>query len=168
MVAQEVEEQLEQVYEIDYQLQRLDVCEDGAMNVLKGIQVPLMHMHMHLSMCCPYNSQCTRMAFPAPVSACLIVAECTRTHEAAVAHLACSNAQKCFTAAQEELVGMALMRPEADAALAQRSTVQAAKAARRRKEEPRKQFREATTPNGLQVCSCAHWQQDASKNSDVI
>ena len=51
VMAQEVEEQLEQVYEIDYQLQRLDAREDGAMNVLKGIQVPL--MHMHLSMCCP-------------------------------------------------------------------------------------------------------------------
>ena len=51
MMAQEVEEQLEQVYEIDYQLQRLDVREDDAMNVLKGIQVPL--MHVHFSMCCP-------------------------------------------------------------------------------------------------------------------
>lgn len=63
---------------------------------------------------------------------------------------------------------MGLMKPEADAALAQRSAVQAARAARRRKEEPRKQFREATTPNGLQVCSFAHWQHDASENSDVI
>lgn len=62
MMTQEVEEQLEQVYEIDYQLQRLDVREDDAMNVLKGIQVPL--MHMHLSMCCPAAATANAPAWP--------------------------------------------------------------------------------------------------------
>ena len=36
---QEVEEDLEEVYAIDEQLRRLDAREEGAMDVLKGIQV---------------------------------------------------------------------------------------------------------------------------------
>ena len=50
------------MYEIDYQLQRLDAREDGAMNVLKGIQVPL--MHMHLSMGCPAATTAHAPAWP--------------------------------------------------------------------------------------------------------
>ncbi len=46
---------------------------------------------------------------------------------------------------------MKLMKVEADAALAQKSAAQAARVARRRKEEVRKEFRMATTPNGLEV-----------------
>ena len=46
---------------------------------------------------------------------------------------------------------MGLMKVEADAALAQKSAAQAARASRRRKEEVRKEFRMATTPNGLEV-----------------
>lgn len=52
---------------------------------------------------------------------------------------------------QEELVGLSLMKPEADAALAQKSAAQAARAARRRKDTALKEFRSATTPNGLEV-----------------
>ena len=43
------------------------------------------------------------------------------------------------------------MKPEADAALQQKSAAQAARAARRHKTEARKEFRSAITPNGLQV-----------------
>ncbi len=46
---------------------------------------------------------------------------------------------------------MGLMKVEADAALAQKSAAQAARAARRRKEEVRKECRMATSPNGLEV-----------------
>ena len=46
---------------------------------------------------------------------------------------------------------MGFMKQEADAALAQKSASQAARIARRRKEEIQKEFRIATTPNGLQV-----------------
>lgn len=49
---------------------------------------------------------------------------------------------------------MGIMKVEADAALAQKSAAQAARAARRRKEEVRKEFRVAMTPNGLEVGSC--------------
>lgn len=52
---------------------------------------------------------------------------------------------------QEDLVRMGFMKQEADAALAQKSASQAARVARRRKEEVQKQFRMATTPNGLEV-----------------
>ena len=43
------------------------------------------------------------------------------------------------------------MKPEADAALKQKSAAQAARAARRHKTEARKEFRSAITPSGLQV-----------------
>ena len=46
---------------------------------------------------------------------------------------------------------MGIMKVEADAALAQKSAAQAARAARRRKEDVRKEFRMATSPNGLEV-----------------
>ena len=45
------------------------------------------------------------------------------------------------------------MKPEADAALKQKSAAQAARAARRHKTDTHKDFRSAITPNGLQV-SC--------------
>ena len=62
-------------------------------------------------------------------------------------------------AVQEDLVRMGLMKVEADAALAQKSAAQAARAARRRKEEVRQEFRMATTPNGLEVAnSCICWK----------
>ena len=46
---------------------------------------------------------------------------------------------------------MGFMKQEADAALAQKSASQAARVARRRKEVIQKEFRMATTPNGLEV-----------------
>ena len=39
LCVQEVQEDLDEVYAIDEQLQRLDAREEGAMDVLKGIQV---------------------------------------------------------------------------------------------------------------------------------
>ena len=50
------------MYEIDYQLQRLAAREDGAMNVLKGIQVPHAHARVNVLPSC-HNCPCTRMAF---------------------------------------------------------------------------------------------------------
>ena len=59
----------------------------------------------------------------------------------------------CLHGIQEELVAMGIMRPSADAALAARSAMRAAKSARRLKEaQQKREFRRFTTPNGLQVC----------------
>lgn len=57
-----------------------------------------------------------------------------------------------FYRMQEELVSMGVMRPSADAALAARSAIRAAKSARRLKDaQQKREFRRFTTPNGLQV-----------------
>ena len=53
---------------------------------------------------------------------------------------------------------MGIMKVEADAALAQKSAAQAARSARRRKEEVRKEFRMATSPNGLEVLRHPCWR----------
>lgn len=51
-------------------------------------------------------------------------------------------------------MAMGIMRPPADAALAARSAMRAAKSARRLKEaQQKREFRRFTTPNGLQVLS---------------
>ncbi|CAL8465919.1 g5455 [Coccomyxa elongata] len=88
-ILEETEAQLEHLFEIDLQLNMLRPDEDGAVDVLKGIQ--------------------------------------------------------------EELVAMGVMQPSADAALAARSAIRAAKSARRLKEaQQKREFRRFTTPNGLQ------------------
>ena len=45
---QEVQENLEEVYAIDEQLQRADAQEEGAMDVLKGIQVRSTPYHTNI------------------------------------------------------------------------------------------------------------------------
>ena len=63
---------------------------------------------------------------------------------------------------------MDFMKAQADAALAQKSAAQAARAARRRKEEVRKEFRMATTPNGLEVGSCLRFTLTALSRQSVL
>ena len=123
-----MQEELEEVQDINFQLQRLGAQEEGAMGVLRGIQV-----RSAPCLCC--YAGCPAM-LPAD-SRSSEAAALRRPHQLAVM--------------QDELVELRHMKPKADAALQQKSAAQAARAARRHKTEARKEFRSAITPNGLQV-----------------
>ena len=87
---------------------------------------------------------------PLASAAMLDVQQCCRQTEGAQKLQHCADLMK-LAVTQDELVELRHMKPEADAALQQKSAAQAARAARRHKTEARKEFRSAITPNGLQV-----------------